>query len=57
MWPHALHMGPFRVRCTVLSTDHLEKVYKVDYFVKSFLLSSLVSSLIQEFDLLSHSKD
>ena len=27
-------------------------VYKVDYFVKSSLLSSLVFTLIQEFDLL-----
>ena len=31
--------------------DHLYKVYKVDYFIKGFLLSSLMSSLIQEFDL------
>ena len=46
----------FRVGCTVASIDHLYKVYKVDYFVKSFLLSSLVFTLIQEFDLLPCSK-
>ena len=32
-------------------------VYEVDYFVKSFLSSSLMFTLIQEFVLLSYSKD
>jgi len=36
--------------------DYVDLVHKIDYLVQSSLLSSLVFTLIQEFDLLPHSK-
>ena len=54
--PHALHMV---IQGRVHSSQHGPSVgvYKVNYFVKSSLSSSLMFTLIQEFVLLSHSKD
>ena len=53
--PHTLHMV---IQSRVHSTQHRLSigVYKVDQFVKSFLLSFLVFTLIQEFVLLPNSK-
>ena len=45
----------FRVGCIVVSTDYLNR-YKVDYFIKGSLSSSLVFTLIQKFVFLPNSK-